>query len=115
MKYIYEGKTIDEAIDKACDEINIDPEYLHYNVVEQTEDLVKIECYTITEVIDFAQDYLLQIIKDYGLDGKCVSTLSDGVIRVSLDTNHNSILIGKNGKTLSSLNDLVTQIIVPML
>jgi len=107
LKFKVEGKTLEEAIDKACDEINIDPEYVHYSVVEQTDDKVVIEAFTITEVIDYAQEYLLQIIKDYELEGKAVSTLQEGVIRITLDTTHNSILIGKNGHTLQCLNEVV--------
>lgn len=106
-KFRFEGTNLEEVIDNACDEINIDPEYLHYQVVEQSEDKVVIDAFTITEVIDYAQDYLLRIIKDYGLEGKAISTLSDGVIKITLETSHNSILIGKNGKTLQSLNEMV--------
>ena len=107
FKYIVEGKTLEEAIDKACDEINIDPEYVHYSVIEEKENKVVIEAFTMTEVIDYAQEYLLTIIKDYELEGKAVSTLNDGVIRITLDTTHNSILIGKNGHTLQCMNEVV--------
>lgn len=106
-KFKYTGVSLDEAIDKACDDINIDPDYLHYHVVSEEEGKVEIEAYTITEVIDYAKDYLLRIIKDYDLDGKATTTLNEGVIKITLDTNHNSILIGKNGKTLQSLNEMV--------
>ncbi len=107
MKFIYKDETLEKVIDKACDEINIDPEYLHYHVVKEEKDGVSIECYTITEVIDYAQDYILQIIKDYGLEAKATTTLNDGVIRITIDASHNSVLIGKNGKTLTALNNMV--------
>lgn len=107
FKWTYKGENLDKAIDVACDEINIDPEYLHYHVVNENESEVVIEAFTITEVIDFCQEYLLTIIKDYGLEGKANTILSDGVIKITLDTNHNSVLIGKNGKTLQALNEMV--------
>lgn len=110
-KQIYSGKTLEEAIDHACDDINIDPEYLYYNVLEEKKGLfskkVEIEAYTLTDVIEYAQQYLLTIIADYGLEGKAINTLNDGVIKITLDTSHNSILIGKNGKTLQALNEMV--------
>ena len=107
MKWTYKTENLDKAIDIACDEINIDPEYLHYHIVSQNEAEVVIEAFTITEVIDFCEDYLLTIIKDYGLEGKATTTLNDGVIKITIDTNHNSVLIGKNGKTLQALNEMV--------
>ncbi len=110
-KTVFSGKTLEEAIDIACDEINIDPEYLYYNVLEEKKGLftkkVEIEAYTLTDVIEYAENYLLQIIKDYGLEGKAINTLNEGIIKITLDTSHNSILIGKNGKTLQALNEMV--------
>lgn len=115
MKIVFSGKTLEEVIDIACDEINIDPEYLYYNILNQVEDEenpeVVIEAYTLTDVIDYAEEYLLKIIKDYGLEGKTKSTLNEGVIKITLDTNHNSIIIGKNGKTLQSLNEMVRNVV----
>ena len=115
MKKIYAGKTVEEAVDKACDDFNIDPEYLYYEVVGEKKAIfgkkVEIEAYTITEVIEFAEQYLITIIKDYGLEGSLTTTLEEGILKISLDTNHNSVLIGKNGKTLQSLNNVVRSVV----
>ena len=114
-KKIYAGKTVEEAIDKACDEFNVDPEYLYYEVVNEKKGLfgkkVEIEAYTITEVIEYAEQYLIRIIKDYGLEGSLTTTLEEGILKITLDTNHNSVLIGKGGRTLQALNNVVRSII----
>lgn len=107
MKWNYKAETLEKVIDLACDEINVDPEYLHYHIVKQEENEVEIEAFTMMEVIDFCQDYLLQIVKDFELEGKATTQLVDGVIKITLDTTHNSIIIGKNGKTLQSMNEMV--------
>lgn len=111
MKTKFSGKTIEEAIDKACEEFNIDAEYVYYTVLEEKKGLfgkkVEIEAYTITDVIEFAEAYIIKIIKNYGLEGSMETTLEEGVLKINLDTTHNSILIGKNGRTLQAINSVV--------
>ena len=111
MKKIYVGKTLEDAIDKACDEFNVDPQYLYYDVAGEEKGLfgkkVEIEAYTITEVIEFAEQYLATIVKDYGLTGELTTTLEEGILKITLNTDHNSVLIGKNGRTLQALNNVL--------
>ena len=68
--------------------------------------MVVIETYGVSDVISFAKDYLLTIIANYDLEGTVTEKYENNIIHLTIDTNHNSILIGKNGKTLQALNDV---------
>ena len=106
----YTAKTLEEALKLASEKEGCTIDELNYQVVEEKKGLfskkVVIETYGIIDVITFSKEYLLNIISNYDLEGTVVEKFENGIIHLTIDTNHNSILIGKNGKTLQSLNEL---------
>ena len=107
----FNAKTVEEAIIKACEELNVTAEELNYTVIEEKKGLftkkAEIEVFTLVDVIEFTEEYIKKIITGYELTCNTKTQIEDGIIKVTIDTNHNSILIGKNGKTLQALNNLV--------
>ena len=57
MKYV--GKTLEEALDIASKEEYVNIEDLVYTVVNQNEENVEIEVYTIVDVIEYSLTYIL--------------------------------------------------------
>lgn len=104
MKYL--GATLEEALESASEDQNVAVEELIYDIVGQNEDCVQIEVYEIVDIIEYAQQYLKGIIESIGIDCRVNPSIKDDIIRLKVDSNHNSVLIGKNGKTLQSLNEL---------
>ena len=106
----YTAKTLEEALKLASEKEGCTIDELNYQVVEEKKGLfskkVVIETYGIIDVITFSKEYLLNIISNYDLEGTVVEKFENGIIHLTIDTNHNSILIGKNGKTLQALNDV---------
>ena len=106
----YTAKTLDDALKIASENEECTIEELNYQVIEEKKGLfskkVVIETYGIVDVIKFAKEYLLNIIENYDLEGTVSEKFENGIIHLTIDTNHNSILIGKNGKTLQALNDV---------
>lgn len=106
----YEAKTVDAAVMMACEEMMIEPESIMYEVVEEKKGLFSkkaIICvFDLSDVISFAETYIKDMIATFGIEVVTKSSLSDDVIRVSLSGENNSILIGKNGKTLQAINEL---------
>lgn len=106
----YTAKTLDDALKIASENEGCTIEELNYQVIEEKKGLfskkVVIETYGIVDVIKFAKEYLLNIIENYDLEGTVSEKFENGIIHLTIDTNHNSILIGKNGKTLQALNDV---------
>ena len=107
----YEGKTLELALDKAKEDLGLTDETLTYEVLKEEKKLfskkVVIGVYEIADIIDYLVNYLETIIRLFDIEVEVKPSLKDGIIRLELNTSHNSILIGKNGRTLSALNDLV--------
>jgi spoIIIJ-associated protein len=107
----YTTKTLEEALAEAEKDLGIPAKDLSYQVIEEKIGLfskkVVVEVYEMSDVVKFAQDYLVKAISLLGIEVKTTASLNDGIINVTLDTTRNPILIGKNGKTLQALNELV--------
>lgn len=102
----YNGKTLDEVLENAAKEEYVNKEELVYSILVQEEDNVEIEVYSIVDVIEYSQIYLHDAIESLGIDCKVTPSISDDIIHLKIDSDHNSILIGKNGSTLQSLNEM---------
>ena len=106
----YTAKTLNDVLALASEKEGCSIEELNYQVIEEKKGLfskkVVIETYGVSDVISFAKEYLLSIIANYELEGTVTEKYENNIIHLTIDTNHNSILIGKNGKTLQALNDV---------
>ncbi|MDD2433649.1 MAG: R3H domain-containing nucleic acid-binding protein [Bacilli bacterium] len=110
---IYTAKTVEDALAKASEELGISVENLNYAVLKEEKKLfskkVEVEVYTMPDVISYCENYIKIIVADLGFDCEVTSTIEEGIIKMTINTSHNSILIGKNGQTLQALNSLVRQ------
>ncbi len=108
---IYTAKNIDEALQKASEKTGKPLTELIYRDNGKTVGLfskkVQVEVYDLADVVRYAEDYLLNATDALGIESSVKSKLDDDVIRITLDSTHNPILIGKNGVTLQALNELV--------
>ncbi|MGM9858015.1 MAG: RNA-binding cell elongation regulator Jag/EloR [Bacilli bacterium] len=106
----FTAKTLDDAIVLACQDYGILPDQLNYAVIEEKKGLfakkVEIEVYDLSDAIEFAQEYLVNAISIFGITATTKASLSDDIIKITINSDHNSILIGKNGRTLQALNEL---------
>lgn len=105
----YQAKTIDEALEIAAQELGILPSDVNFAVQEEKKGLFKkvtIEVYELSDAIEFAEEYLKNVTAALGIQSETTTVLKDDIIHISLNSDHNPILIGKNGKTLQALNEL---------
>ena len=107
----YEGKTEEEAVKKACEELGVeDPKSLNYQVISVKKTLfskvVTIGIYSIKYVIVFADDYIKRCLRALGIEGSTEAKYEDGVIKLNIVTSRNKNVIGRNGDTLRSINEL---------
>ena len=106
------GKTKEEALQKAATELNVPVENIYVDSVVENKGLfgriknVEVSCYTDAMVVDFVVNYLKNIIESMGIEVSLTPSYTEGLIRIKLKTNHNSILIGKDGETLQALNEV---------
>ena len=108
---IYSAKTIEDALELASKEMGTPVGDIIYCDTGKTVGLfakkVQIEVYDLSDVVRYAEDYLLNITDTLGIESTVNTKLDDNIIRMTLDSTHNPILIGKNGVTLQALNELV--------
>ena len=107
----YTAKTIEEAVELAAQELGIPADEVVFTVVEEKKALfgkkASINVYELTDAIEFAENYVKNVVESLGVgDVKTKTSLEDDIIRIESDSDHNPILIGKNGVTLQALNEI---------
>lgn len=107
----FKGKTIEEALKAASEELGIASENLVYKVTDEKKGLFRkeatIEVYEENDALEYAEQYLKEAIGALGIEVTTEAHVEDDIIHISLDSKRNPVLIGKNGRTLQSLNELV--------
>lgn len=115
-KYIYEAKTEEEAILTALNELNVKDDELIYNTKEETSGLLKKKKYVVevvlkSDVLEFAKKFVKDIIEGMGLTVNLETRRTDQNLQIKIHTDNNGIIIGKNGRTLTSIQTLLRQAI----
>lgn len=114
-KYIYNGKTKEEAIEQAAKELKISENNMIINVLEEKNSIikknVKIEVIDYNDLIDEIKENVNEIIKLMGLTANLEIRRREENITIKIFSDRNALLIGKNGKTLEAIQTIVRQII----
>lgn len=110
----YEGKTLEEAVELACNDKKVEKENLVYFVVEENPGglfgigaKTIIEAFCQKDVQEFIKNYLENYFTNLGVNCDVFIDYKDNCNRVRLDCENNAIIIGKAGKTLQSINTVV--------
>ena len=115
QKHIYEAKTKEEAIEKALNELKVAEENLIINVLEEKNTLlkksVKIEVINYNDIVDYTKEVITEITKLMGLTANLEVRRREENITIKIFSDHNAVLIGKNGYTIQALQTIVRQII----
>lgn len=114
-KYYFEGKTQQLAIELAMQELRLSKEDLLINNVEEKSSLlkksVKIEVLNINEIIEFIKNTISQITTLMNAKSNLEVRRRDNSISITIFSDNNSILIGKNGKNIAALQLLIRQMV----
>lgn len=109
----YEGKTLDDVIQHACQDLGITPDELTYEIVEEKKGLfskkVVIECYCESMVQEYLENFVRKTLTNMDFQVETVSYIQNGRIYCNINTDNNSILIGKNGVILRAFNFITRQ------
>lgn len=109
----YEGKTLDDVIQHACQDLGITPDELTYEIIEEKKGLfskkVVIECYCESMVQEYLESFVRKSLTNMGFQVETVSYIQDGRIYCNINTDNNSILIGKGGVILRAFNLIARQ------
>ncbi|MDD6093485.1 MAG: KH domain-containing protein [bacterium] len=114
-KYEYTGKTKEEAIEKATKELNVEEKNLIVNVLEEKNTLlkknVKIEVIDYNDLIDYIKEIITEITKLMGATVNLEIRRREDNITIKIFSDHNAVLIGKNGYTVDALQTIIRQIV----
>ena len=108
--YNYEGKNEEECRITCLEALDV---YNNEIITKEFEedDKYKMEVIKKQDVIDYIEEFLIEITKKMVLDTKIEINEEDSIFNVKMYSNNNPILIGKDGKTLSSIQTLLRQTI----
>ncbi len=123
----FQGKTTEEAIEKACKELNLPKEKLEIEVIEPGSSgifgivggkksrirvRIKERDTFINDGVAIATDALKNILKLFSMDHLAVRTENlDGNILLKIEGDNSGIIIGKGGKTLDALEFIINKIV----
>ena len=114
-KHNYTGKTKEEAIQNAKEELQEVEENLFIKELETTKGglfkskKVEIEVIEKREVIKDIKDYLIKILKLMGYNVNIEIKNKEEVPKYVIFSDNDALLIGKNGKNLKALSTIVSQ------
>ena len=113
--YTFEGKNYEEAVSKAIEELKVTEENLTINIIESKQGLlkklVKIEVININDVIDYLKESIKEITELMNIKVNLEVRRREDTINITLFSDNNSILIGKNGKNLQAFQNIIRQIV----
>ncbi len=115
-KYIYEDKTIEKALEKCLNDLNVNNDDIYYKEEIQKGSLLKaskaiIEVIKKDDIKILINNFIKEIGKYINLTIKTDIYFTDESIKVILDSENNAVLIGKNGKMLNSIQTLLKKYI----
>lgn len=107
----YSAKTVEDAVKLASEELCIPEDEVIFTIAEEKKGLIGkkavITVYELSDAIEFAEKYVKDVVESLGVGSVSVKTsLEDDIIHIQIDSDHNPILIGKNGVTLQALNEI---------
>ena len=115
-KYEFSGKTREESLELALKELNVTEDELIITEKEVKGGLFKgkkivLEVIITKDIAEFVKESIKKITKIMGIDVNIESKVRDDMLTISLFSENNNILIGKNGRTLDALSTIIKQMV----
>lgn len=113
---VFTAKTLEDALNEAKTKLDLDNNSYYYSVEEVKGKLFKsgsvnVTIYLLTDICDFCKEYLKNLLKDMGLEVNLETKIRDNNIEITMVSDNNPILIGRNGQTLKALECILMQVI----
>ena len=107
----YTCKSLEDCLAQASSDYGVSESQIVYKLIEEKKGLFSkktvIEVYDANDAAEFAQDYLKTAVGGMGIEVSSSAVVEEEIIKVTIDSERNPVLIGKGGKTLQALNELV--------
>ena len=115
-KYVYSGKTREEALEKALEELMVNESEIYIKETEQKVGLFKnkkieLEVIKKVDVVEGLKSFIKNITKLMGIEANLEVKNREDNVSITLYSDNNNILIGKGGRTLDSISMIAKQYI----
>ncbi len=115
-KYKFQAKSKESLLDKALEELNEKEENLITNLYEEKGGLFSGKKYTLevvklSEVANVGKEVLDELLKGIGIKANIETKVRDSQIKYEIFSQNNSMLIGKKGHILDSIQTYLRQAI----
>ncbi len=115
-KYKFQAKSEDGLLQKALDELKVKEEDVITRLYEEKGGLFSGKKYTIevvklSDIADLGKEILKELLVSLGIEANIETKIREGQIKYEIFSKNNSLLIGKNGHILDSLQIYVRQAI----
>ena len=112
-KYTYQAKTFEEAKNQAMSDLMEQEENLYIKEIESTNKLFNkksvIEVIKKDDVVEAIKELIKGIVTDMGLTVNMEVKKREDSLNITLYTDNNAVLIGKNARTLDALTTVIKQ------
>lgn len=113
QKHEFSGKTYEEAVQNAKIELQELEENLIIKTKEEKSGLfskkVTIEVMRRDEIVDFLKEYIIELTKKIGFNVNLEIKKREDAFHITIFSDNNALLIGKNGKNMEALTIVVRQ------
>ena len=115
-KYTFSGKTEEEALENALSELSVEKKDILYETKEQKGGLFKGKKVEVTvtkkaDINNFIKEQVTKIVTDMGFECNIESKVRDDILNLTIYSDNNNLLIGRNGKNMNASSVIIKQII----
>ena len=114
-KHSYVGKTKEDAIKEAVIDLQEVEENLIINEISSKPGLFKkteIEVIEKREVVKFIKSKIHELLKDMGINANIETKVDNNIVKYTIVSDQDALVIGKNGKNLQALSTIISQIVL---
>lgn len=116
-KYKFQAKSEDGLLDKALNELGLKEEDVITKSYEEKGGLFSGKKYTlevikISDVAEVGKEIIKELLSSLEINANIETKVRDGQIKYQLHSQNNSVLIGKNGHILDSIQTYVRQAVL---
>lgn len=116
QKYSFQSKNKEILIEKVLEELNVKENEILTKSTEEKSGLFgkkyTLEVIKINDIAEYGKELLIELLNSLGKPAKIETKIRDKVIKYEIISKDNSILIGKNGHILDSIQNYIRQVIV---
>ncbi len=115
-KYKFQAKSIDGLLEKALDELNLKENEVITKSYEEKSGLFSgkkftLEVVKLSDIADIGKEFLKELLNGLGVNSNIETKIRDGQIKYEIFSQNNSVLIGKKGHILNSIQIYLRQAI----